>query len=146
MGRNKQETSQSRCPSSISQSHKGMALSLPVRLEIQKRAIRTSGLRLKAFAGFPTQRKSKMISFIAKSNRSCSEKEKTKQEVLQYKLNMKCLLSSYVPHRWLLRGALPSVTGHGDPLRKTTTTEPLVDLLLSLCGVMLYAISPQSTE
>lgn len=30
----------------------------------------TSGLRLKAFAGFPTQRKSKIISFIAKSKRS----------------------------------------------------------------------------
>lgn len=30
----------------------------------------TSGLRLKALAGFPTQRKSKMISFIAKSKRS----------------------------------------------------------------------------
>lgn len=29
-----------------------------------------SGLRLKAFAGFPTQRKSKIISFIAKSKRS----------------------------------------------------------------------------
>lgn len=48
-------------------------------VEEQKMITHTSGLRLKAFAGFPTQRKSKMISFIAKSKRSCSEKEKTKQ-------------------------------------------------------------------
>lgn len=35
--------------------------------------LRTSGLRLKAFVGFPTQRRSKIISFMAKSSRSCNE-------------------------------------------------------------------------
>lgn len=39
-----------------------------------KRVIHTSGLRLNAFTGFPTQRKSKMISFIAKSKHSYSKK------------------------------------------------------------------------
>lgn len=38
--------------------------------KINADACHTSGLRLKAFAGFPTQRKSKIISFIAKSKRS----------------------------------------------------------------------------
>lgn len=36
----------------------------------------TSGLRLKAFAGFPTDRRSKMISFMAKSSLSCVETQK----------------------------------------------------------------------
>lgn len=86
----------------------------PPLLEIRRSVIRTSGLRLKALAGFPTQRKSKMISFIAKSKRSCSEREKAKQKVLQYKLNGKRPLSSHAPNRWLLRrrGVLLSVTGH----------------------------------
>ena len=58
------------------------------KVKTRRRVILTSGLRLKAFDGFPTQRKSKMISFIAKSKRSYSEKEKTNR-VLKYSLNMK---------------------------------------------------------
>lgn len=38
----------------------------------------TSGLRLKAFAGFPTQRRSKIISFMAKSSLSCQGKKEEK--------------------------------------------------------------------
>lgn len=53
----------------------------------------TSGLRLKAFAGFPTQRRSKIISFMAKSSLSCNE-IKRKKNVKQNFVNfMTCCVS-----------------------------------------------------